>query len=167
MKKITLLVCLFTTLLISPCLYAEDIENVIVDITKEKNVDNVKVGGFLMGCAKLFGGASITGKEGKLVKSISSVQAINLDCNDAEKKAHYISRMKKLKDNNGFETLMRVKDNEDNVYIALKREKDKITSFYVMNVDNESIAIVKITGNFKQEDIDNLINDYSKDNKNS
>lgn len=167
MKKITLFVCLLTAILLSPKLYAEDIENVIVDITKEKNVDNVRVGGFLMTCAKFFGAAKVGGKEGKLVKSINSVQAINFDCNDADKREHYISRMNKLKDDSEYETLIRVKDDGDNVYIALKKEKNKITGFYVMNIDDKSIAIVKILGKFKQEDIDSLINDYSKEDKNN
>lgn len=164
MKKLITLLCIFAITLASSNLHAENIDNIISDISKEKNVDNVKVGGILMAFAKFVGSTQVDGKERKMINSINSILVSDFDCSDANKKAHYISRINKLKDNDEYETLMRVKESGENVYIGIKRKKDKIVGFYILSIDKESISAVKILGKFSQKDIDELMEDYSEDN---
>lgn len=165
MKKIISLIAVIAIAITTSTLHAENIDNIFSDIAKEKKAENVKVGGLLMSFAKLFANNDKDKEGAQMLKCINSIQVIDLDCIDASKKTHYISRVNKLNDEKGFETLVRVKDKEDNVRIMLKRDGNKIKGFYIVNIDNESISAVKILGNFNPEDIDKLINDYNKDNK--
>lgn len=165
MKKLIVLISIIAVTFTTSNLYAENIENIFADIAKEKKAENVKVGGLLMSFAKMFADNDKGDEGARIMKCINSIQVIDLDCKDLSKRAHYMSRMNRLNDEKGFETLVRVKDKEDNVRIMLKRKGDNIKGFYIINVDDSSISGVKILGNFKQEDIDRLINDYSKDNK--
>lgn len=165
MKRIITLITIIAITFSTSILHAENIENIFSDISKEKKAENVKVGGLLMSFAKMFANKDKDKEGAQMLKCINSIQVIDLDYTDSSKKNHYMSRLNKLNDEKGFETLVRVKDKEDNVRIMLKRDGNKIKGFYIVNIDNESISAVKILGNFNPEDIDKLINDYNKDNK--
>ncbi|WP_101690004.1 DUF4252 domain-containing protein [Dysgonomonas massiliensis] len=165
MKRIITLITIIAITFSTSILHAENIENIVSDISKEKKAENVKVGGLLMSFAKMFANKDKDKEGAQMLKCINSIQVIDLDYTDSSKKNHYMSRLNKLNDEKGFETLVRVKDKEDNVRIMLKRDGNKIKGFYIVNIDNESISAVKILGNFNPEDIDKLINDYNKDNK--
>lgn len=164
MKKVITLIAIVAIAFTTSTLHAENIENIFSDIAKEKKAENVKVGGFLMSLAKMFADKEKDEEGARMLKCINSIQVIDLK-SDATKTSQYMSRMNRLNDNEGFETLMRIKDKGDNMRIMLKRSGDKIKGFYILNIDDSSISAIKILGNFTKKDIDQLMKDYNKDDK--
>ena len=57
----------------------------------------------------------------------------------------------------GYETLMKVKDEEDNVQILFKAKDDVIKELVIVCGGNEDCALIQIKGNIRQEDIDELV----------
>ncbi len=158
MKKIITCLALFFLFVGS---YAQNVDKFMSELAQEHGADNVKVGGFLFSLMKPFVSVDSKDKEAfAFCKGIKSIQVVDVsNCNE-EKRSNYLSMLNNLRDENGYETLMKVKNKEENVHIMMKQKKDKIEGLYIFCIDKNDISAVKLTGNFNKEDIDNLMNKY-------
>jgi hypothetical protein len=80
------------------------------------------------------------------------------DCSN-DVKQRFSEEAGKLK-KNGYEVLVESKDDAENVQILLKSEKDKIHELLIVTTGGDDPAMVRITGNINQSDIQTLINKH-------
>lgn len=161
MKRAILILSLLM-LVATPSIYAESIDNIFVDMSKERGANNVRVGSFLMSLANFFIPDDVGQAERELVKNINAVHVLNMDNADINKTDHYSSRINKLKDEKGYETLVKVKDGSESVRIMLRRKGDIIKELYIINIDGGEISGVKIAGDINPENIASLIEQHKK-----
>lgn len=138
---------------------AQNVDNLLKKAAKAENVEKVKIGGFLMSLAKMCGGFNDTPE----LKGLSGVEIYDLsDCN-MNLKAELKREFDKIKDGNGYETLMYVKDDGDGIRIMIKKNnKNVIKEIVFLCMDKEDPAIIKLSGKIKESDIAQLVNEYSK-----
>lgn len=58
---------------------------------------------------------------------------------------------------NGYETLVRIRDNDDHADIYLKTNDNNLNEFVVLTQEKEELTIIVITGQLSPEDIKNII----------
>ncbi|NDV67339.1 DUF4252 domain-containing protein [Dysgonomonas sp. 25] len=159
MKKVVIsLVLLFAVVMSAG---ANNPDKLIAQLSKESNATNVKIGGFLMAIAKPFMEKE-AGEAMPLVKGIKSIHVLAVDGCSESQKNNYVSLINSIKDEGGYETIVQVNDADSKVRIMLKTEKDKVKGMYIFCVDDSDIAVVKLLGNIKEKDIQELIEKYSK-----
>lgn len=85
------------------------------------------------------------------------------DC-DQKYKQDLKKEFDKIKDGNGYETLMYVKDGQEGVRIMIKKDKKNyIREMVFLCMDKDDPAIIKLSGGKIKEDyIAELVNEYSK-----
>lgn len=158
MKKIVFtLVLLFSAISMS----AQSPDKFMNMLSSEDNVVNVEVGGFLMNMIRPF----ITVQVGDLMPRINGIKSIHVLTSEGcsgTKKNDYISMINNLKDIDGYETIVQVRDDNDHVRVMMKTEEDQIKGIYVFCVDETDIAAIKLLGNIKEKDVQKVIKKYSK-----
>lgn len=125
----------------------QTVDGLIGHYSKAVNVDKVSIGRFGWNFVKL---AALGNKEMSIAKKISSVQVMDLSECDEDVKNKFVDEVEKLNDNN-YELLMKVKDDEDEVLILSKTEKSKIREFVVISKNDP--AVIRLKGKFDLDDI--------------
>jgi len=151
MKRIFLI--LFVSV-VTITMYGQDIDKIFSSFSKVAKADNVHIGKFAMSFVK-FG--AIGNNDADFVRKINSLQVLDLsDCNmDIKRKfADQISKCNM----NGYEMLMRVKDDEDDVLIMAKSKKEKIKEFII--IEKGDPAIIRMKGNFSMSDLSDIAKKY-------
>lgn len=144
MKKV--IICLLVAVFVIQ-VQGQTMNGLIGGFSKADNIEKVTIGKFGWNFIKL---ATIGRKEMSLVKKISSVQVIDLsECNQ-DVKDKFADEVEKLNDNN-YELLMKVKDDEDDVLILSKTEKSKIREFII--ISKKDPAVIRLKGKFDLNDI--------------
>ena len=70
--------------------------------------------------------------------------------------------MEKLKDGDGYETLLMAKDKDDNVRIMMKKKNNTISDMVILCMSANDPTIVKFSGKIKEEDLTQLVQKYDK-----
>lgn len=159
MKKLVLSLVLLVAVVFSAS--ASNPEKLITQLSKENNVTNVKIGGFLMAMAKPFM-LKEAGEGAPFIKGVKSIHVMAVDGFSEDKRNDYLTLVNELKDTDGYETLVQVKDGNDHVRIMVKTEKDKIKGMYIFTVDDHDLAVVKLLGNISQKEIEKMMEKYSE-----
>jgi len=150
---------LILALSLSTVAYAQNVDNLLKKAAKAERVEKVKVGGFLMSLAKMCGGFSETPE----LRSLSGVEVYDLSDCDMKFKQDLKNEFDKIKDGNGYETLMYVKDGQEGVRIMIKKDKKNyIREMIFLCMDKDDPAIIKLSGKIKEDYIAQLVNEYSK-----
>jgi hypothetical protein len=139
-------------LLLSGCLPAagQNADKLFKNFAKEKNVELVNIGRLALTFAKPFA---------QELKGIASIQILNLEPCASGIKQRFSDEVGKLK-NDGYELLMKAKDDEDKyVQILIKSKKDEIRELLIVTTGDEAVA-VRVTGKIKLSDIQNLTAGY-------
>jgi hypothetical protein len=158
MKKIILLSVSLT--LLSQTLVSQDFNKLIKEFSKTEGVEKIKLDGVVFWLAKAFMPQDAKNEVTKMLKSVEVFMSENVETQQIK---DFTSKLKNIKDNNGFETLTTVKDGRDNIIVVLERKKKTITSMLVFLTDETDIMIVRLKGKIKEANIDKLINQYTKD----
>ena len=121
------------------------VEQLFDNFSKEKNIVHVKLGAFTMSFARLFTDT----------KGVSGVEVYSFnECSDNVKE-RYNEAIKNLKDNN-YENLVTVNKENERVKVLVKVKNDVINEIVVMAGGND-LALVRIKGKIKPEDIKSVI----------
>lgn len=155
MKKF--LFCLVLVSFVSLSGYGQNVDDLLKKASSAKNVEKVKVDGFMMSLGKMLGGIS----DMPLVKGVKSVEVFELSDGDAKLKSDFFSLFNNTKNEKGYETLIFVKDKEDGIRILMKKEKDLIKDLVLLCKDEKEPVIIRLTGKIKEKDIDELVNKYN------
>jgi len=144
MKK--LFICLLI-IVVSGQMHCQTLDKVISDFSRVENVEKVSIGKFGWNFLKF---ASIGNKDLAIMKKISSIQVIDLSECSEDAKRQFSQEIGKINDSN-YELMLRVKDDEDEILIFSKIQKEKIRELII--VDKNDPAIVRLKGKFDFNDI--------------
>jgi len=157
MKKY--LFCLILALSLSLAGSAQDVDKLLKKVSKTENVDKVKIGGFLMALGKMCGGVG----DMPVARGINGLEVYDLSDCDFKFKQDLKNEFNKIKDGNGYETLMSVKDGDEGVRIIVKKDKkNTIREMIILCMDKDDPAIIKLSGKILEKDIAELVNEYNK-----
>ncbi|MBK5721724.1 DUF4252 domain-containing protein [Dysgonomonas sp. Marseille-P4677] len=138
--------------------YSQNIDQLLNKVSKAENIEKVKIGKFMMSLGKTFGGIGDT----PLVRGIHSMEVYDLSSCNYSFKEDLAKQFHKIKDGNGYETLIYAKDKTDGVRIMVKKKKDTISEMLILCMDKNEPSIIKFSGKIKENDIAELTNKYNK-----
>lgn len=156
MKKY--LICLVLVVALSQTAYSQTLDNLLKSLSKTENIETVKIGGFLMSLGKTFGGVG----DMPVARGVHSMEVYDLSGCDSNFKRNFAERINKLKDGDGYETLILAKDKGDNVRIMMKKKKDIISDMVILCLSDNDPTIVKFKGKIREGDITELVQKYDK-----
>lgn len=93
----------------------------------------------------------------KLASKINSVKVLDLDDCSQNVKARFTEETENLEDK-GYESLIRINDDGENVRIFLRRNKDSITELLILDSSDDDLSMVQLKGKIKESEIGRLIN---------
>ena len=93
------------------------------------------------------------------------MEVITLEDQPSEVSDILLNNLDQLKDNNGFTTLIKVRDSGDNVQIIAKKDGESISNVYIFVVDESDIVAVKMNGILTQSDLEDIIKEQTKNKK--
>jgi len=151
--------CLILALSLTSVTNAQDVNNLLKRVSYADNVDHVKVGGFLMVLGKMLGGVG----DMPVARGLSGVEVYDLSGCDSKFKQDLRDEFYRIKDGNGYETLMYAKDGDEGVRIMIKKDKKNlIREMIFLCMDKEDPAVIRLSGKIKETDIAELVGEYSK-----
>lgn len=135
--------------------------NLLEKLSKENEVVNINVGGFLLTMAKPI--IALYAKEAMpVINGVDKIQIIASEGCNSRAEDNYTSTIKNMKDENGYETIVQVKDRTDFVRVMLKAVDKKIKDIYIFCCDSTNVTAIKLAGNIKSQDIEKMIEKYNK-----
>lgn len=142
---------------ISTMALAQDLNHLMSDYAKHKDADHNIVTKEMLSYAQ----QSKSDKDAFLEK-LTSIESLDLEDCSKEVKSKFIKEFSKYKDGNGYETLLKVQDEEDKVTIITLKEEDTIKSIYIITIEEDEediydIVMVKMTGSFAQSDLKGIL----------
>lgn len=155
MKKY--LFCLVLALAIGQMSYAQSVEKFLKSVSNTENVDKVKIGHFMMSLGKIFGGVG----DMPVARGVHTLEVYDLAACNAGVKQDFLNQINRLKDTDGYETLIMAKDKGENVRIMMKKKKDEISDLVILCMDENDPTIVKISGKIKEKDLAELTDKYN------
>lgn len=99
-----------------------------------------------------------------LLRGVHGMEVFDLeDCSKMDKQK-CVNRIGDVKDEDGYDTLIKARDKEDDVRIMIKEKGKFISEVVIINIEGETPSIVRFWGKMKKDDLNELM---SKDkNKN-
>ena len=154
MKKI-IAICLL--LVAVQTTWAIDARQVFNEFKEARNAEYVSIPRFLMRLGLMFVDKDDEEDETRrLMNSIHSMKVLDLEKCSAGVKQRFIERIDAL-DADQYETLLRVSDEEDTVKLLVRGEKEVIKEMLIVCSGSEDCALIQFKGNFKESDIDALV----------
>lgn len=133
--------------------WAGNINSVINEFKDEKRAEYVSIPWILMKIGHLFMDEK---DKNDIAARVNSIRVLDLEECSTKVKERFARRILSM-NKSGYETLMKVKDEEDNVQILFKAKDDVIKELVIVCGGNEDCALIQIKGNIRQEDIDELV----------
>ncbi len=155
MKKY--LLCLVLVLAIGQMSYAQSVDKFLKNVSKTENIDQMKIGHFMMNLGKMFGGVG----DMPVVRGVHTLEVYDLSNCDAGVKRDFANQINSLKDSDGYETVIMAKDKGDNVRIMMKKKKNEISDLVILCMGDKEPAIVKLSGKIKEKDLSELVDKYN------
>jgi hypothetical protein len=156
MKKY--LFCLAIILLLSASAHAQSVESVLRKVENADDVTRVRVGRLLMSIGRTAARAA-----GNPIPRIDSVEVYDLSESDSQFRRNLINELRQLRDGDGFETLMHVKDSDNDVRIMIRSDRNNTIRelvFFVINDD--SPAVIRISGRIRESEMADLISQHTR-----
>lgn len=156
MKKRLLYLLLIT---VSLSASAKTLDDVMAEFSKAPHAEKVNLGKFACSILKISIGSN---KDADILKKINSLYVLDLENCSAETKLEFAKQIDNL-GMNGYELLMKVKDDQDHVLIMSKSKKDTITEFIIISINDP--AIIRLKGNFNPSDLADINKKYGSKKK--
>lgn len=149
---------------------AQDLDKLMAELAKVEGVAHQIVDSSMLAVVKAEAmKADSTGdassKKQNFIKKLELVEIVGAENVQPELRSRFNAEIDKFEDGDKYETLLKVKDGEDNVRILAQRENGEVTAVIIFAVDDEDAAIVKLVGKFDQLDLTEILNEQEK-NKN-
>ena len=97
----------------------------------------------------------------QIVKKITQMKVISTKSDKTTIAKNFSTAL----DSDRYEDLIRVKDKTENVRIAMRSMKNKVSDIVIFVQGAEEITIVKMAGNFDMDEIKDLLEESSKSSK--
>lgn len=148
---------------------AQDISNWVSGLSMVKDaeyqlVDRSMIEASLAATKAIDSTGTISSQTPPFMEKLESIDVINLSSCSTEIKDLFLKDLANIKDGNGYETLINVVDDGDNVRIIAKRDSTAVTQVFVFAIDNQDgeIVIVRMTGNMDESDIADILKQQKK-----
>lgn len=97
----------------------------------------------------------------QIIKKVKSIKVLNMEKCNEESKERFKKKTSALTQN-GYETLLKVNDEGENVSVLSKIQKEKIKEVLIIVTDENECSLIQIKANLQMEDINRLINNDMK-----
>lgn len=135
------------------------IEEIIKELSAEPGATKVSISPFAMWLGKAFTDDS-SDPEDQLYKKVKALNVLAFENCDKKKQDKIMKRLGKLTAD-GYEEMIRVNDDGDNVVIFAKINKETIHRLVIVALSEDDCALVDIKGNFGLDELDQLVNDHT------
>ena len=137
-------------------LFAQNIDDVFNQFRDKQGAEYVNIPSFVLKLGSVFLDKDI--QENRLMKGVKTVKVLDMEnCSSDIKKElqHEISQLEQ----NGYETLVRTKEEDGTVNLMAKMNKDAINELIIFFTDKDECGLTLMKGKIKKEDINVMIND--------
>lgn len=145
-------------LLILPLLTScNNLNMLFKELKKEPHTEYVSFSFPLINLTKLF----LNNENEKIIKKIKSIKVLEMEkCADSSLEL-FKKKTSKLK---GYETLLTVNEEDENIKVVAKLKKERIKELLVIMTDDtkKECSLIQIKANLSMEDINKFINDDMK-----
>ncbi len=126
-------------------------KSIFREFASEKGSERVAISGLICKLAAL----GNSDEDAEFLRSVDGVYVLDMsDCTE-NAKLRFRNKIHEL-NLEGYELMMEASDDEDNVRIYVRLDKDNIKDLLIYSVGDEP-CFVNICGNFKMSDIDGLV----------
>ena len=91
-----------------------------------------------------------------LVSKINSIRILDLDDCSREVKQRFLTDVQQL-GKGGYETLMRVNADGENVKLLLQRDGTDITELLIVNTSDDEAELIQLKGRIKESEIGRIM----------
>ncbi len=164
MKNI--LIFLFLTISLTAVAQTRSVNQFIRQTKKEVETTGIRLPGWLVKFGFRLSGETknLTNSELLLLESFKGLRVLTSEDEGIKNPKRVNKLMASLKED-GFETLMRIRDGKENVGIFMRQKKGKIKNILIIASEENEFALVNIKSKLKMEQLENieLPKDFSKD----
>jgi len=96
-------------------------------------------------------------------KKITEIELVVLEGVSQEDDAY--KKVKSFKAGGNYESLVRVKDEGSDVQILSRKTDGAASDVYIMVVDEDNVVIVKMSGDFTEQDFTDIVEEQTKNDK--
>ncbi|MDR0232917.1 MAG: DUF4252 domain-containing protein [Dysgonamonadaceae bacterium] len=136
----------------------QNVGQFINNFSNVDGVEKVKIGGFWMSLIKLSG--KMDGVP--VLKGVKGIEVYTLDDNSNEKHKQFQEEIKFLKDDENYQTLLRVKDGGDDVKIVFKKDGNKIREIIIFCMEETESTIIRLKGKISEKELSKLMDGQVK-----
>lgn len=155
MKKVLLYLLLIT---VSFSASGKTLEDIISEFAKAPRAENVNLRKFIFSSLTI---ANWGNKD--FNKKISSMSVLNLESCSRDIKLQFAEQIENL-EIEGYEVLMKVKNDDDNVLIMSKSKKGKVKELVIITINDPTI--IRLKGNFTLNDLSDVKKEYGATKRN-
>lgn len=160
MKTLKFMVCSLCLLCMAACSNGIADDDLFANYKNEPNAKVTAVPRMLLhlgvGMAKANADDKDERKAIGLASKITAVRILDLDDCSREVKQRFMADVKNMGEN-GYETLMKVNDDGENVKLLLKREGTDITELLIINTSESDAELVQLKGRIREEEISRIM----------
>lgn len=143
---------------ISLNIYAQDLNKMMDNLAKAENAVHQVIDQKTLNTSL----GSHKDKKPSFMDKITGMEVVAIENGSTDLKDNLIKELAAFKDGNGYETLLTVKDGGDNVHIISHKENESLSHIYIIAIDDEDIAFVKMSGNLSKEDMIKIVEEQKK-----
>ena len=154
MKKAAIYLFLFT---LSLSVSGKTLDDIFFEFSKAPHAEKINLGRFLFSSLKI---VNWDGKD--LNKKVNSMSVLDMESCSAATKLQFVQQIENM-EMDGYDVLMKVKDDDDNILIMSKSKKEKVTELVIITIDDP--AIIRLKGNFTSDNLADAMHIYG-DKKN-
>lgn len=141
---------LLILLLVAQLSFATNVKTLFNEFRSQPKAEYVSVPPILMWIGRKF--MDPKDKEQEIASRIRSIQVLDLESCSAKVKERFNRKVANL-NCSGYETLIQVKEDGENVLIIAKEKNGIFKEFVVVCSGDEDCALILFKGNFREEDI--------------
>lgn len=149
--------------------FAQDLNQLMRDMSKIEGaqhhiVDKEMLNASMKAAMEADSVKQLNSKVPGFVAKLDSIEIVAIEEYTPEIKDTFLKQINAFSDGNGYETLLSVTDEDDNVRIISYKDGELILGVYVLVLDEEDAVIVKMSGNLSESDLIDIINEQKKNN---
>lgn len=96
------------------------------------------------------------------MKKIDQIEAVVLPSSSSEIKEKVTAQLADIKEEDGYESLLKVKQQQADINIISKKGKEKSDIFICVISGDTTIVLVKMTGDLNEDDFKEIIKEQQK-----
>jgi len=151
--------------------FAQDIDLIISNISKVEGaeyqvVDRESLNSMLEAAMEADSTDNLAKQIPSFIKNVEEVKVLTIEEYPVEIVDNYLKDVLNIKEGGDFEILFSVNEDEDQVRILKKKTAPgELNEISLIVVDDEDIVVIKMTGNFTDDDIKAMIEEHNKQNQ--